>query len=270
LFGNATCLENLHGNISIPRMQSTPWTSAGSGYVQSTTISSQIAENATAPLAYPTWATSNASLVPSRVSCDIACSKQLLVQSHEALEPYLRREILRAISSFADNAMLNGVGSFTGLLNYATNSSSGQDFSKLSYPVTYGGAPTLTSVIASPETLENQNAVNDGSMAWAISPSTSSVWRKTSQSGSYPRWLLEDNNRAVGFPVRVSNNLSLSHQSIFAKWSSIVVGVWSAEIFSDPITLASTYQTLLHVNLICGMCVVNGLNVVVSSDAANA
>jgi hypothetical protein len=93
------------------------------------------------------------------------------------------------------------------------------------------------------------NVTDDGSFGWIVDSSTWSKWSTAQKASGYPSYLIE-NGQALNHPVRVTNNLSATHQALFGRWSSTVLGIWAISILSDPYIFASTNQVRLQIDVL--------------------
>jgi HK97 family phage major capsid protein len=230
-----TVLDDLQGNVSWPRWQSQ---FSPSGLLETAQVLTTD-EQATM---------STMSLTPHRIGCEVIISRTLLAQSSIDVEAAVQRTILQAIGSLVDQYAINGGGSYpgtTGLLNFSENTSgSFADLSKLASGVTAGGPFTFGKQVAMKSAVLANNVIDDGTFGWIIDPSTWSKWSQAQKSLNYPLFLIED-DKALNHPVRVTNNLSATHQALFGRWSSAVLGIWAISILSDPYIYASTNQVRL-------------------------
>jgi Phage capsid family len=111
------------------------------------------------------------------------------------------------------------------------------------------------------------NVIDDGTFGWIVDPSTWSKWSQAQKATNYPSYLIE-NDKALNHPVRVTNNLSSTHQALFGRWSSAVLGIWAISLLSDPFIFASTNQVRLQIDVLYDFNVLNGPAILKTSDSA--
>jgi len=93
---NATVMSGLQGNVDIPGQDDR-------------IVAQFVGETEAATEDEPTFR--QISLTPRHCKTYLRVSKQLLVQSHESIEMFLRRDLSRAIAKKVDKSILYGVGS---------------------------------------------------------------------------------------------------------------------------------------------------------------
>ncbi len=250
----ATVLDGLVGQVSWPRMATD---FAPAEQTETAALTADAGDGTFSTL----------SLSAKRVGIETRISKQLLAQSNIDAEHAIRREIMRSIGAKLDNYFLTGTGSpITGLLGMTENSVSNSDLSKLNYQgVTFGATATWAKLVSMPAALKQANVVEDGTNAWLIDGATWNKWSTTVKVATYPRYLLED-NKVAGYPVITTENLSSTHQAIFLRASSVVVGVWGFDICVNPFT--SVFDVDVNINVLCDFGVLYGPAVVRSEDSA--
>jgi HK97 family phage major capsid protein len=234
-----TVLDDLQGNVSWPRWQSQ---FSPSGLLETAQVLTTD-EQATM---------STMQLTPHRIGCEVIISRTLLAQSSVDVESAVQRAILQAIGSLVDQYCINEstYPATTGLLNFGENTAgSFSDLSKLARGVTAGGAFTYSGQVAMKGGVLANNVIDDGTFGWIVDPSTWSKWSTAQKSVNYPLYLIED-GKALGHQVRVTNNLSATHQALFARWSSAYLGIWAVSILSDPYIFASTNQVRLQIDVL--------------------
>src|ERR1700730_8880020 len=216
---------------------------------------------------------STMSLTPNRIGCEVLVSRTLLAQSSADVESAVQRTILQAIGALVDQYAINGGGSYpgtTGLINFGENiSGSFSDLSKLANGVTAGGAFTFAKQVAMKGGVLANNVIDDSTFGWIVDPSTWSKWSQAQKVGTFPSFLINDDCTALGHPVRVTNNLSATHQALFGRWSSAVLGIWAISILSDPYIFASTNQVRLLIDVLYDFDVLYGPAIIKTSDSAS-
>ncbi len=201
-------LDNLSDNISVPRWQ-TPSNPAS------------LAE--TAAVTSSTQTTSLMQLSAHRVSAMTIVSRQLLLQgSNMALESLIKTEMLRSIGAAIDAYVLSGSGTGNqplGVLNWPANIAGQRDLGKTQAKITFGATPTWAQLAGFPGIIEQTDVMDDGTMAWVVSPLTKQKWATETKITGFPSYLLE-NDRVAGYPLRSTNTLGAAHQTIFGRFGS--------------------------------------------------
>jgi HK97 family phage major capsid protein len=236
-----TVLDDLQGNVSWPRWQ-TQFSPSG------------LLENATVLTTDESATISTMTLSPHRIGCEVLISRTLLAQSSVDVESAVQKTILQAIGALVDQYAINSGGAYpstTGLLNFSENTAgSFSDLSKLAHGVTAGGPFTFASQVAMKGGVLANNVIDDGTFGFIVDPATWSKWSQAQKAVNYPSYLINDDGTALGHPVRVTNNLSATHQALFGRWSSAVLGIWAISILSDPYIFASTNQVRLQIDVL--------------------
>jgi HK97 family phage major capsid protein len=250
LLNGATVL-NLRSNFAAAVVQPQPLTVSGglapSGVAEVTTV----VEN-TQPLQFAQVTMPS----PTRLNTSVQVSRQLMVQSQPDFERFIAKEIRMAIASGIDGAVIRGgTGLPTGILGTTANANTGNNVLLTAPSVTWGGAATRANQSKHVKALQALNHHDDGSFAWFISPSAADRWRNISQSGTYPRWLLEENGTACGYRAFVTNNLASSigggEQSLFVKCSEVLIGLFGGiDVLVDPVSFSYSGQIVLHINVL--------------------
>jgi hypothetical protein len=200
-------------------------------------------------------------------------SRQLLVQgANLGLEKLIKLEMLRSIGSAIDGYALGGSGTRgqpLGLLNQPRNTMGQRDLCKLQPAVAFGGAATWAELVTFPGIIEQTDITNaDGSFGWIVGPLTKQKWSASQKVSGFPSYLCED-NKAVGYPLRASNNLAATNQCVFAKWSNVILGLWPLSVRTDPYTLGTSSNVRIFCDIFCDVGVLVGPSVCISADAAN-
>ena len=235
-----TVLDDLQGNLNFPRWQS-QFSPSG------------LLETAQVLTTGETGTMSVMSLQPHRIGCEVLISNTLLAQSSVDVESAVQRTLLQAIGSLVDQYCINGstYPATTGLLNFSENTAgSFSDLSKLANGVTAGGAFTFAKQVAMKGGVLANNVIDDGTFGWIVDPTTWAKWSTAQKAVNYPSYLINDDGTALGHKVRVTNNLSATHQALFGRWSSAVLGIWAISILSDKYIFASTNQTRLQIDVL--------------------
>ncbi len=257
----ATFLSGLSGGpVNLPRWETA---SVPAAYLE------------TAPTVPNTQTSSLLSLSPHRISSETILSRQLLRQTENmesgGLENLVAAEMLAGIGAMLDNYALNGSGASGqpfGLLTLGSNAPGSRDLSKLAPPVSFAGAATWSKLCSFIGNVEANDVVADDTSSWILSPNTREKWISTPQITAYPRYLSED-NKCVGFPLATTNNLTSSNRVIYGRWSSMIIATWAMSVLVDHVTLSTSGNVRVFVDLWADCGPVYGPAFCASSDAGN-
>ena len=227
----ATVLTDLTNNLSWPRWNS-PSTPAAYPEI--------------APASNNGQTTSLLTLSARRISSITVVSKQLLIQgANMGLEALIKLEMLRSIGSVIDGYVLSGTGVSPqplGILNMPRNTIGQRDLGKLQPAIAFGGAATWAEVNSFPAAVEGTDVADDGTFGWIVSPSTKYKWANAPKIAGFPSYLYAD-GKVGDFPLRASNNLASTHQTVFARFSDVIVALWPLAILVDPLAQAMNANT---------------------------
>jgi HK97 family phage major capsid protein len=203
----ATLFSGLTSNISLPKQSAS-------------STATWKAENAELDENTPTI--TQVSLIPNRVGSFIELSNQLLIQSVESVENFIRRDLLGAIGTALDAAAIAGTGLNNQPLGLLASTSGIGDVPG----GTDGAAPTWGHICALVGLVAAANA-DTGSLAFLTNSAVAAKLRSTAKvTGTDSRMLLEGST-LLDLPVHFSNNVP----AVLDKGSA--TGVCSAIIFGD-------------------------------------
>jgi HK97 family phage major capsid protein len=258
----ATVLDDLRGNLSIPRELTA-------------NTASWAAEAATIARTAPSF--DQIEISPSRIGCVTAYSKQLLAQSSLDIQDIVLGDILKVIAVGIDQACLFGLGPAsnqpTGICTLSSNTT-GYNYNLLAPSVTFGGTATLGKIEQFCANVEDANVALDDTASFIVTPLTKSKLKTIPAAVNYPRYLWEGKHDvglglANGYITKAMNTL-VPNQVLFGKFSSLVIGSWSGlDLVVDPYTLADFGQIRVVVHAPVGTGLRQALSFAVSTDAGN-
>lgn len=202
----ATVFSGLSSNISIPRQSAA-------------TTATWKAENAELDEASPVL--DQVSLQPNRVGAFVELSNQLLIQSVESVEAFIRRDLLGAIATAVDYAAVNGTGLTNQPLGILATPGIGDVVGG-----TDGLAPTWAHICQLVGLVADANA-DFGSLAYLMNSKLAAKLRSSAKVASTDSRMILEGNTLLDYPVHFSNNVP----SNLDKGSS--TGVCSALIFGN-------------------------------------
>lgn len=213
------------------------------------------------------------SLSPKRVGGYALISKQLVLQSSNDIENYIRNMLVKKVVEAIENKAINGDGTSdtpTGILNTSGIGSvpGGTD----------GLAPALSHIVK----LEQEVAVDNadiGSLAYLTNPKVRGKLKTVAtDSGSgimvwgndkqYPL-----NGYKAGVTTLVPSNLTKGSGTslsaiIFGNFEDLLIGQWGGmEVLLDPYTKAANYQYKLVMNVLADIGVRNAESFAAMVDA---
>lgn len=221
----ATVMRNLSGFLDLPNL-------AGSG------TASWVGENGNATRSEATFA--KVSMSPHTVTGEYRLSRRLILQSNEAVENLMRRDLGLILAQALDAAAINGDGVLEprGILQNA-----GVD------DVT--AATLLTDTAADLIAALEMDDVN-GSAAFLTNPTVLNTARKLKDGDGRSIPLSETfHNQRVEVTTQVPNNGAdpVKQNLIYGLWSELIVGYWSAvDVLVNPYhaDVASNGGALIH------------------------
>lgn len=234
----ATIIDNLTGNIEIPRQTSV-------------TAATWEGENDANAESQPSL--DKATLSPNRLGATTDVSKQLIVQSSLAIEQLVRNDLSIAVSNALDLAAINGSGSSSqpeGILNVT-------GIGSVAIGAT-GGAPTRDHLISLWKEIAVDNA-DQGALAFLTTPGVKAKLMQTkTDAGSGIFVWPEGMNSLVGYraetSTQVPSDLTKStgtdlNAIIFGHWRDLLIGQWAGlDLVVDPYTKATTALVALTIN----------------------
>ena len=184
------------------------------------------------------------SLTPHRLAAATAFTFQLLAQSTEDVESFVREDIMRVLAIAKDLAALKGTGvSGQPLGIYGTPNKSTS--------VTLAGANSM--IYADAVNFETNVATNNalqGSLGYLTSIATrgnSKLVAEISAANSIPVW---KNDMVNGYKALATNQLTTLPSVIFGNWSDLIIADWGPggnEVIVDPYSLSMQGQVRIVV-----------------------
>ena len=207
----ATVMSGLNGNLYIPRQ---------TGAV----TASWVAE--AGAIGESTAATDQVPLTPNAIGALTEYSRRLLLQSSQAVEAFIRNDLMATIARGIETAAFQGTG---GTQPQGVEGATGTGAAT----VVTAGEPTFAEVVNF-ETLLNTSNADIGRLAY-IMPGASRGHLKTTPrftNGEAPIW--SDRNTVNAYNAYASN---LCTKVLFGNWADLILGFWgSMEITVDPYT----------------------------------
>jgi len=196
----ATVLTGLTGNVSFPKP------TKGNDPTEK-------AEGATADEYDLTWGSVNMS--PKRLPAYTTVTKQLLMQTSNDVENFLRRQIGIQLAVRAEKKCLNGTGASSEPLGLLNTSGLGG--------VTTSGGLTWIECNEFLSDVDGSDALL-GSLGWLMPPALRSEFATTVKETGYPVYLLEKGMMA-DYPVETSTIVP-ANNLIFGNWADAYIGMW--------------------------------------------
>ena len=218
----ARTMENLQGNVSIPKLAtgtSTYW----------------VAEAAAPTEGQPVFA--NVSLTPKNLASFVQISRNLAVQSDPSVEAVVQDDITRAIAVAVDAAALAGSGSSnqpTGILS--TTGIGSVSFSS-------AGAPTFAEIVSIETAISTDNAMGQN-MAFVTTPALAGTLKTTTKDSGSGRFVSE-NGEIMGYPVLPTSSMS-ANTILLGDFSQLMIAQFGA---LEVITERSASTGLLTLGL---------------------
>lgn len=227
----ATFISGLQGNVAIPRQTSTAasyWLAESGSPTESQQGFDQV------------------NMTPKTIAAFTDISRRMLLQSSINVTEFVRSDLTSAIGYAIDNAALNGTGASnqpTGILSAAGVQTE-----------TAGNlVPTWAKVVSMETLAATANALPDGAnMAYVTTPELVGKLRTTSKVSGQNGFIIEGEDSVNGVPYMngyrtlKTNHIPKNgggtgkHGIVFANWSDLIIGQWSAvDITIDPYTLGT-------------------------------
>lgn len=234
----AQLLDNLQGNIAIPRQTS----------ITSATWEGETDANAESEPAFD-----QVTMSPKRLGAFTEMSKQLIVQSTLGIERLVRNDLAGAIGLGIDLAAINGSGASnvpegilqaTGIGSVAIG--------------TNGGAPTRDHLVSLLNEIEQDNA-DLGAMAFLSTPGIKAKLMTTKVDAGSGRFVWEEGaGSLLGYRAAVStqvpSNLTKGsgtnlHAILFGVWNQLIIGQWAGlDLVLDPYTKSKNAVVNIVIN----------------------
>jgi HK97 family phage major capsid protein len=218
----ARVLTGLQGNLAIPSQ------TGGA-------TASWLSEDATITASAQT--VGQVSLTPHRLAGATAFTYQLLAQSSQDVENFVRNDLMTVLAIEKDRAALKGSGVSgepLGIYGTANKSTS----------VTLAGANSMT--YANAVQFETNVALNNadmGSLGYLTSvqaKANAKLIAEINSTNSNPVW---KGDMVNGYTARATNQLTTLPSVIFGNWSDLIIGDWASnEVIVDPYSLSMQGQ----------------------------
>lgn len=238
----ATILSGLSGNVKIPRNNNVI-SAAWEG------------ENTDADEASPTF--DGIDLAPKWAAAYAKISWQLMMQSNQVGEAFVRAELENAIARLLDTAAINGSGSSsqpTGILNTSGIGSVAGG--------TNGAVPTWANIVDLESKLTTANALT-GKLAYLTTPGIVGKMKQTEKTSTSTAQFIAEQMGAMlemnGYStVRSSlvpstldkgTSTGVCHAIIFGNWAELIIANWAGIFLTvDDITLAGNRQSKITIS----------------------
>ena len=224
-------------------------------------------------------------LSPLRLGSQTAYSRWLLNQARVDVQSVVREDLLKIIAIEQDRAALFGTGANTptGIFNTPADTVYPSAYSKTSPSITFAsGVPTWSEIINFEGHIEQNNIdLDDTSCGYVCSPVAKASLKSAAKTDPratnlfYPEFIWEGGaaggpeGRMNGYRALASNQLNVTNQMLFGKFSDLIIGIWGGlDLLTDPYSLASSYQIKVIVNIMTNICLRYGPAFCYSSNAA--
>jgi HK97 family phage major capsid protein len=234
----ANVLTGLTGNLSIPKQDD---------------LLNAVWEGEQDAAAETVAAISKLDLTPNRLAAFSNVSRQLILQSNESVEAFIRSELESAISRAGDAAFINGTGSGQpqGILG-------GASADTLVALGANGAVPTRDALVDMIGKIDEANADVDN-MSFLMTPGMRSKLMKTKTDAGSGMFVIEDRDSVLGYNLAVSTQVpsnltkgsasAICHAIIFGNFRDYIIANWGGvDIIVDPYTLAKQATVQLVVN----------------------
>lgn len=198
-------------------------------------------------------------LKPKRISAMAGYTYDLLHQTSLAADKLIQEELIAAVASALDTAILvgatngpDGITGTTGINTFAAGT---------------GSAPTFAEFVKM-ETLVNEDNALRGSLAYAISPKVAGYLKTAPKVAGYPAFIHED-GKINSYKTAVTSEV-VNTKAIFGNFNEVLVGGWGGlNVIVDPLSqkgkgvvevAVNSYHDVL-VRRPESFCVMTGLNI---------
>lgn len=202
----ATLFSGLTSNISIPRQtaaSTASWKSERAELDENSPVIDQV------------------SLVPNRVGAFVELSNQLLIQTGQSIEAFIRNDLLASIATAIDSAAICGTGQTNQPLGILATPNIGNIIGG-----TDGAAPTWAHICALVGAVADANA-DFGSLAYLTNSKVAAKLRSTQRVAATDSRMVLEGSLLLDYPIYFSNNVP----STLTKGGAS--GVCSAIIFGN-------------------------------------
>ena len=238
----ATSLTGIKGNILIPKQ-------TGGATAYWLTETADVTDSSSA--------FGQVMLTPHRLAGSMQLTKQLLAQSSNSAEAFVRSGLMAVLASERDSAALDGTGA------------TGQPLGLFNQPgtgtLTFSAAATWDKVLEFEQTVSDANAGSDH-LGYLTTPAARRKLKaKLKAAGSELCWQGDSMN---GHPAEVSTR-ALSDRMIYGNWSDLILADWDGmEVLLDHFTLAEKGILRAVVTSFCDVGLRHGAAFCISTDSA--
>ena len=218
----ARTMENLQGNVSIPKLAtgtSTYW----------------VAEAAAPTEGQPVF--SSVSLSPKNLASYVQISRNLAIQSDPSVEAVVQDDITKAIAVAVDTAALAGSGSS----NQPTGILSTTGIGSVAF--TTAGAPTFAEIVSIETAIATDNAMG-ANMAFVTTPALAGTLKTTTKDSGSGRFVSE-NGEVMGYRVYPTSSMT-ANTILLGDFSQLMIAQFGA---LEVITERSASTGLLTLGL---------------------
>ena len=253
-----TVLSGLTGNVAIPRQ-----TGAATAYA--------LAETAT--LTKSTQALDQILLSPHRVGAWNDFSRQLLIQSSNDVENFIRDDLMKVIALKWDALILNGQGAGSEPLGLMNTPGVGS--------VTFGGTATFAKCVAFETALATLNA-DAGNMAYATTPAVRGAWKTIAAALSGATAVINGAQNAIWAPSgtpgegevngyrAIASNQIPNNAVVFGNWSEVIQGLYGGyDVIVNPYSRDTDAAVRITINTFGDVALRHPASFCVSADAGN-
>lgn len=221
-------LTGLSGNVDIPKQTgaaTAQWLAEGSSPTGSDSAFGDL------------------NLTPKTLAADTPYSKQLLLQGNPSIEQLVMNDLARVIALALDLGGIAGTGASnqpTGILNT----------SGIGDVAVGAGNMSRTHALE----FETDVAAANGeaeSMAFACGAVVRGYLKGIDQATGAASWLCDNDNRMIGYPVEMSNQVP-ANTLIFGDFAQAIIAIWGAlELMVDPYSASDARKVVLRATQFC-------------------
>jgi len=238
-------LNGLQGNLSIPRKITA-------------SVAAFLAE--TAGLSATDLAFNQLLLSPKRIGSQVNYSKQLLLQSNEAINSLVTGDMGETLALEIDNQGLQGDGTGSTPTGIVNTSGVGN--------VTFTTTATWPKVVEFETTTATANALRDA-INYVTTPAVKGAWKTIVKESGQAIYLWGDGDQVNGYPGWASNQVA-GNLVIFGNFRDLILANWGVlDITVDDITLANQAEIRVIANHFIDFGVRQAASFTVSTDAGN-
>ena len=209
-------LSGLVGNVAIPKQSS-----AGTAY--------WITPEGTAPTVSQ-LALGQVTMTPKTVGARTDFTRQLLKQSTPSIDMLVQNDLIRVLATAIDLAIFEGTG--------ASGQPSGISIASGIGSVA-GASFDRSKALENVKNVMTANA-DVATMSFVTNPTVWQTLKNKAIASNYPAFLIDELDKMVGYPVKVTNQISAGTM-LFGDFSQAILGSWGVlDLTIDPYSLSST------------------------------